>query len=271
MRSPPILQFQMLFTHRHQSSQPPPYVYLSDGGLIECLGVMALLRRRMKLIICSDACEDAEYTLRALRDTIALAREERLCSFFDPERPGRDVALTMAELRHSDAPFLRLGILYEPVEGDGSKSEQLIGYIYYVRMRLAPGDTAATRDLLTERELLDPPRIPDGSGFVTELPELLQAQDDGMSLHYMETSGPAVEPVEGAIRPRRTLNGLCCREGGCFLATLCARVFGRVSGRRFPNFSTGNQCIQPIHFANLCALGAEMSWPLVTHIASTAE
>lgn len=34
-----------------------PQVYVSDGGLIECLGVLMLLRRRMPLIICSDACE----------------------------------------------------------------------------------------------------------------------------------------------------------------------------------------------------------------------
>ena len=75
MRSPLILQFQMMFMHRHQAlplrkhqkvamnaflslqtlgpkplnplqaARPPPYVYLSDGGLIECLGVLMLLRR----------------------------------------------------------------------------------------------------------------------------------------------------------------------------------------------------------------------------------
>ncbi|CAK9031725.1 Uncharacterized protein SCF082_LOCUS19761, partial [Durusdinium trenchii] len=232
MRSPLILQFQMMFMHRHQAIEPPPYVYVSDGGLIECLGVLMLLRRRMPLIICSDACEDMNVTLRALLDTIHLAREEKLCSFFDVDDPRRDVQLTMAEVKESHKPYLRLGIRYEP-DASGAALE---GELLYIRMRLAPGDQASERDLLSRSELLDGPPPPPGSSFAIG-------------------SGPR-SPDD--LRPRRCeMNGMWC-EG------TCAR---RCPGRRFPDFGTGNQFLQPRHFANLCALGAEMALPAVRHIA----
>eukprot|EP00913_Durusdinium_trenchii_P020606 g19354.t1 len=246
MRSPLILQFQMMFMHRHQAIEPPPYVYVSDGGLIECLGVLMLLRRRMPLIICSDACEDMNVTLRALLDTIHLAREEKLCSFFDVDDPRRDVQLTMAEVKESHKPYLRLGIRYEP-DASGAALE---GELLYIRMRLAPGDQASERDLLSRSELLDGPPPPPGSSFAIG-------------------SGPR-SPDD--LRPRRCeMNGRSGSQGpiarwvrmpgvhvGMWCEGTCAR---RCPGRRFPDFGTGNQFLQPRHFANLCALGAEMALP----------
>eukprot|EP00435_Cladocopium_sp_Y103_P015190 s454_g3.t1 len=239
MRSPLILQFQMMFMHRHQAIRPPPYVYVSDGGLIECLGVLLLLRRRMPLIICSDACEDMNVTLRALLDTIHLARAEKLCSFFDVRDPRRDVQLSMAEVRHSRCPYLRLGIRYEPTEAGGEAME---GELLYIRMRLAPDDGAPERGLLEKAELTGEPIPPPGSTF-----------DLGNGCGHR--GGYRAE--NDAMPPRREMNGLWCSGP-------CAR---RCPGRRFPDFGTGNQFLQPRHLANLCALGAEMSLPAVKYIA----
>lgn len=240
MRSPLILQFQMMFMHRHQAIRPPPYVYVSDGGLIECLGVLLLLRRRMPLIICSDACEDMNVTLRALLDTIHLARAEKLCSFFDVRDPRRDVQLSMAEVRHSRCPYLRLGIRYEPTEAGGEAME---GELLYIRMRLAPDDAAPERGLLEKAELMGKPIPPHGSTF--------DSNGNGGARRHDASD------ASDAMPPRREMNGLWCSGP-------CAR---RCPGRRFPDFGTGNQFLQPRHFANLCALGAEMTLPAVKYIA----
>ncbi|CAE8698522.1 unnamed protein product, partial [Polarella glacialis] len=233
MRSPLVLQFQMMFMHRHQAARPPPYLYLSDGGLIECLGVLMLLRRRMPLIICSDACEDAEYTLRALDDTIRLAREERICSFYDPDDPRRDVLLVMSEVRYSSCPFLRLGIRYEPSSAAGEGCED--GELLYIRMRLAPGDDAPERPLLKMSELLGAPSAPQGSAF-----RGTSAEQEASAAAQLSAPPPApismslladTSPQAAGAKLRREMDGACC-DGCCGL--------GRCGGRRFPDFGTGN-------------------------------
>ncbi|CAE7375324.1 unnamed protein product [Symbiodinium natans] len=264
MRSPLILQFQMMFMHRHQAPRPPPYVYLSDGGLIECLGVLMLLRRRMPLIICSDACEDMNVTLRALLDTIELAREERLCSFFDMDDPRRDVQLAMADVRKGHCSYLRLGIKYENLPS-GEAPSVAEGELLYIRMRLADGDAAEERPILQKEELLQEPEMPRGSAFRSHSqvsparPSRPQGWGpDSRRLLEAQTMEEASTSPRGG-RYRRDMDGVCC-EGSCCGLRRC--------GRRFPDFGTGNQFLQPKHFANLCALGAEMSLPAVRHAAS---
>merc|ERR1719436_1113307 len=97
-----IQQLQMLAMHRHIGLEPPPYVYISDGGLLEVLGVLPLLRRRLECIVVSDAAEDPELSMRCLRDASARCREEGLCSFFDPRDPSRDLEFVLQEFRRGD-------------------------------------------------------------------------------------------------------------------------------------------------------------------------
>uniref|UniRef100_A0A7S0BA97 Uncharacterized protein n=1 Tax=Pyrodinium bahamense TaxID=73915 RepID=A0A7S0BA97_9DINO len=223
MRSPMIQQFQMLVMHRYMAMQPPPYVYISDGGLLEVLGILPLLRRRLDRIVVSDAAEDPQLSMRCLRDAISYCRREGLCSFYDPRDPCRDMEFVLQSFKESDAAFLHLGIRYEARAGDAPQPH---GELFYVRMRLLPGDNAPTRYLLTEGELLRPPS-PNGRA--------------------------AARPPRG-WELRRDLSGVCFR--GCECGGLCV-------GRRFPDFGVGNQFLTPLHFANLCSLGAELSEPLV--------
>ncbi|HXL62659.1 MAG TPA: hypothetical protein VN959_18640, partial [Mycobacterium sp.] len=53
-----------------------PYVYVTDGGHFENLGLVELLRRGCTQIICYDASEDGKQPLTALGQAIALARDE---------------------------------------------------------------------------------------------------------------------------------------------------------------------------------------------------
>jgi len=52
------------------ASAADPYIYLSDGGHFENLGLYELVRRRTGLIIVSDAEEDGNYTFHALGTAI---------------------------------------------------------------------------------------------------------------------------------------------------------------------------------------------------------
>lgn len=158
VRSPMMRIFQMVTMQRYKAPTPPPYVYLSDGGLIEVLGLLPLLRRRLKRIVVSDAGHDPELSMRGLRDVAAFARQERLCSFFDPRDPTRDLMYVLRDLAASDEGFLRLGIRYEARDSDGSQQSPEMGQLFYVRMRLPHDDTAPARSLLTLTELMETPK-----------------------------------------------------------------------------------------------------------------
>eukprot|EP00401_Gymnodinium_catenatum_P003475 CAMPEP_0117516124 /NCGR_PEP_ID=MMETSP0784-20121206/30932_1 /TAXON_ID=39447 /ORGANISM="" /LENGTH=994 /DNA_ID=CAMNT_0005311959 /DNA_START=29 /DNA_END=3013 /DNA_ORIENTATION=- len=227
MRSPMIQQCLLLCMHRYKAERAPPYLYISDGGLIEVLGILPLLRRRLERIVVSDAAEDPALSMRCLRDAIVTCRKERLCSFYDPRDPRRDLEFVLQDLRDGGAAFLRLGIRYE-ASGDVDGGEQL-GELFYVRMRLLPGDQAPVRPLLSLEELLQSPRP--AAALATPLPRRGRRE-----------------------RLRRDFTGACCRASEC--GGLCV-------GRRFPNFGVSNQFLTPLHFANLCGLGAELSEPLI--------
>jgi hypothetical protein len=52
------------------------YVYLSDGGHFENLGIYELVRRRCKVILACDASEDREYKFEALGNAIRKCRDD---------------------------------------------------------------------------------------------------------------------------------------------------------------------------------------------------
>jgi hypothetical protein len=52
-----------------------PYIFLSDGGHQENLGLLPLLQRRCRLIISSDAGADQSRTLESLENALNLAEK----------------------------------------------------------------------------------------------------------------------------------------------------------------------------------------------------
>jgi hypothetical protein len=66
-----------------------PYVYLSDGGHFEDLGIYELVRRRCKLIVACDASEDREYKFEALGNAIRKCRDDF----------GVDITINVGNLR----------------------------------------------------------------------------------------------------------------------------------------------------------------------------
>lgn len=239
MRSPMIQQFQMMVMHRYKAEKAPPYVYLSDGGLLEVLNLLPLLRRRMEHMVVSDAAEDQALVMRCLRETSTIARQEGLCSFYDPRDPRRDLEFVWQDFVKEGQSFLHLCVRYEKrYDADGKPfpstlDDVEIGHVYYIRMRAVANDQSHVRKVLTETDLLNPP-IP-----AAQAPA-------------------AAAPWSGL---RRDMSAPCCK---------CLECGGRCIGRRFPDFSHHNQFLQPLHFANLCTLAAEQAAPAVSLLQALA-
>src|SRR5205807_7205630 len=57
-----------------QTNDKSPYVYLSDGGHFENLGLYEMVLRRCRLIVVSDASTDTDYSFQSLGMAIRLIR-----------------------------------------------------------------------------------------------------------------------------------------------------------------------------------------------------
>ncbi len=88
---------------------PPAILYLSDGGHIENLGLLALLKRRLKRIIIADGgfCASEKEVAVELLHSLKMAREKLHCSFSAIN--GRDINEDVRDM------------LVEPINGTYSR------------------------------------------------------------------------------------------------------------------------------------------------------
>jgi hypothetical protein len=98
------------------------YVYLSDGGHIENLGIYELIRRQCRLIIVGDGECDTDYTFQGLADALRLIRVDFGINI---EMDGLD------EIRNGEQQFARGTIEYP----DGR-----LGYLIYLKSSLLGDD-----------------------------------------------------------------------------------------------------------------------------------
>ena len=70
---------------------PPPILRLSDGGHIENLGILPLLKKRLRKIVVADGGHKSEdgHWAKDLLKALSLAREKLHCSFIGLD--GRDI------------------------------------------------------------------------------------------------------------------------------------------------------------------------------------
>lgn len=102
------------------------YVYLSDGGHFENLGIYEMVRRRCRTIIAVDAGADPDFKFEDLGNAIRKARIDlgvEIC--FDPPRPaGKDAASKPTRLRlvnrpesPTSLPYCAIGTITYPETG----------------------------------------------------------------------------------------------------------------------------------------------------------
>ncbi|XP_029188403.2 uncharacterized protein LOC114955692 [Acropora millepora] len=88
----PIVRYmRQLLSVSNRGPSPPPILLLSDGGHIENLGILPLLKKRLTKIVVADGglkTDDSEWG-KALLHAFSLAREKLHCSFIGLD--GRDV------------------------------------------------------------------------------------------------------------------------------------------------------------------------------------
>ena len=70
---------------------PPPILRLSDGGHIENLGILPILKKRLRKIVVADGGHKSEddHWAKDLLKALSLAREKLHCSFIGLD--GRDI------------------------------------------------------------------------------------------------------------------------------------------------------------------------------------
>ncbi len=115
---------------RHDGS----FVYVSDGGHFENLGLYELVRRRCKLIIVSDASEDPKGEFACLGEAVERCRVDL----------GVEIELAIDD---GEKP-LREGTIYYAGKGDGSRT----GRIIYIKPSVVGGAPADVVSFSRRRE-----------------------------------------------------------------------------------------------------------------------
>jgi len=105
-----------------QVSYKTSYVYLSDGGHIENLGIYELVRRQCRLIIVGDGESDTDYTFKGLSDALRLIRVDFGINI---EMDGLD------EIRGGEQQYAR-GTIHYP--------DERVGYLIYLKSSLLGDD-----------------------------------------------------------------------------------------------------------------------------------
>eukprot|EP00931_Biecheleriopsis_adriatica_P003985 TRINITY_DN105724_c0_g1_i1.p1 TRINITY_DN105724_c0_g1~~TRINITY_DN105724_c0_g1_i1.p1 ORF type:complete len:1073 (+),score=121.40 TRINITY_DN105724_c0_g1_i1:187-3219(+) len=230
LHSPAIRHLHMAMRYYHTAEQAPRLLYVTDGGVQDCTGILQLLRRRTARILLALAASDPDDNLAVLRETMHYAAAEKLASFYDPRDPRRNVDYVLDDFKYDKTlTHIVLGIRYL---GEDLSVEPITGRLVVVKNRLEPDPARAPEQLLTEEEILQ-------STQATLDPPRPRWQD----VDLLQTD----------------LAGCCC---DCCHVNMCN------IGPKFPHISNANQCLTPTLFSALCRLGYRLSAEAVEAIGA---
>ncbi len=112
-----------------------PFIYLSDGGHFENLGVFELLRRRCGLIVASDASADPFFRFEDLGNLVRKARVDFGIEIEVDPRAIRPVIADDGTIGDSESSYAFARINYPPLS-PSEPSE--VGWLVYVKSSLPP-------------------------------------------------------------------------------------------------------------------------------------
>ncbi|HEX2057697.1 MAG TPA: hypothetical protein VHI71_04935 [Actinomycetota bacterium] len=138
-----------------------PYVYVTDGGHFENLGLVELIRRRTKWIFCVDASGDRAGSFGALEEAIVLARA--VCGAeididVEPLRGGRDGRLPKTAVR--------TGVIRYHSCGGAGADDCPTGLLFYGKAMLAADSPINTLSFSLRDRIY--PRYPTYDQFLSE-------------------------------------------------------------------------------------------------------
>jgi len=125
--SPLIRQIHQATKFFYVGDEPPGMLYMTDGGIKDCTGIMQLLRRRCPRILLVLSAADPNDELRVFRTMMGEVLRDKIASFYDPRDPRRSVDQLLDEFRTSkDMPFLHMGLYYEATEREAPATGKLV-------------------------------------------------------------------------------------------------------------------------------------------------
>jgi hypothetical protein len=121
------LMYQVLGLHERESS---PYLFLSDGGQFELLGIYELFRRELPLIISFDTSVDPTYTLEELYKTLLLAKNDGWINKVDISAECIDTFRYKANslIRHTHGSFFKFNVTYPSVDKYGKRKTGMVWF-----------------------------------------------------------------------------------------------------------------------------------------------
>eukprot|EP00933_Yihiella_yeosuensis_P036297 TRINITY_DN30042_c0_g1_i1.p1 TRINITY_DN30042_c0_g1~~TRINITY_DN30042_c0_g1_i1.p1 ORF type:complete len:254 (-),score=31.69 TRINITY_DN30042_c0_g1_i1:31-792(-) len=238
MHSAAIRHLHMAMRYYHQADQPPSMLYVTDGGVQDCTGILQLLQRRSERILLALAAADPDDDLAVLRTTMRIATRDKVASFYDPEDPRVNVFSMFDEFKEDTSrTTLILGIRYGWHRQSAEEGHvRRTGRLFVVKNRLPPQFQALHPEpLLSKEEIV-------GSGRSRSEEELpLPARWEEKELHQEDLAGCCCD---------------CCHTAGCCNI-----------GPGFPHVSNANQCLTPQLYSSLCHLGYRLSEDAVKAIS----
>lgn len=163
-----------------------PYVYVTDGGHCENLGLVELLRRRARWILCVDASGDETGSFSTLEEAILMARVE--C--------GAEIVIDTDPLRGHEGRLpktaVATGVIRYHSCGGSGRDDCPTGLLFYGRALVAADSPINTLSFSLRDEIY--PRYPTYDQFLAEdefmnLVRLGEAVGRGLALDY-ERFGP---------------------------------------------------------------------------------
>ncbi|CAJ1394813.1 unnamed protein product [Effrenium voratum] len=146
-RSPYVRTLQQATRFYYQSPSPPRSVYISDGGVMENSGILALMQRRCKRILAVYAGEEKKgKELNCLHKLLSKMHEEDIGYLFDLSEPRRGPLHTLKECGESGESFLELGIFYH--------NDPETGILTLVRNKVPPDWDQPVLQHLSEEEVM---------------------------------------------------------------------------------------------------------------------
>jgi hypothetical protein len=223
--SPLLRNIHQLVRYYYEGNEPPPMLYITDGGAVDCTTLTQLVLRKTKRIFMVLAAMDPNDELGVLRTAMAQCVDMKLCSFFDPKDPERDITVVLDAWKSDRSmPFMHIGIKYgwqAPGEGNG--------HLVIVKNRIRPEcQPWPVQPLLTQDELAG-----------------RSHDEDELVVSDFEFDAEAYEEKD---LTQDDLGGLGCCD--------CCHLCGCNQGGKWPQLTGANYLwLTPQLFNGLCRLG----------------
>eukprot|EP00434_Breviolum_minutum_P008965 symbB.v1.2.007898.t2/scaffold491.1/size196728/2 len=148
--SPVIRTMQQATMFYYQSPRPPRSVYLSDGGVLENTGILALLQRGQRRIVAVYCGEEAKgQEMGCLHKLLQTMHDEDIGYLYDLKDPRRGPLYAIRECAWYNGYLLELGIFYY------DHPEQDDNILTVLRNKIPPGRPSSIWKHLSEEEVLN--------------------------------------------------------------------------------------------------------------------